>query len=116
MSEITIMDVNRNALLFEYDQFSSKINAVVNLQPGVNTFYIKANNNCGSVLEIIYINYSDCALPNSAFISPNQSGLNIENPNYEFSVKLNHLESSSAIQVYLNNNSVGFSLNGSTKI
>jgi hypothetical protein len=114
INEITVMDVNRNAILFEYDNFSSKINVVVNLQPGVNTFYVKANNNCGSDLETVYINYSDCALPNGVFTSPNQSGLTTENSNYEFSAKLNHLESSSAIQVYLNNSTVGFSFNGST--
>ena len=55
VNDIKLMDGNRMLLPFEFDSYSNKLSAVVNLNSGNNTFYVKANNNCGSDMELSLI-------------------------------------------------------------
>ena len=92
VNEIKLMDGNRMLLPFEFDSYSNKLSAVVNLNSGGNTFYIKANNNCGSDMEQLNITYADCLPPDGYFISPSQNDTNLELSNYQIKAHLNNIK------------------------
>ncbi|MBT5933145.1 MAG: hypothetical protein HOH34_07370, partial [Flavobacteriales bacterium] len=115
VNAIKLMDGNRMLLPFEYDSYSNKLTAIANLVSGNNTFYIKANNNCGSDIEELNVNFADCISPQGNFITPSQNALNVENANYQLKAHFNHLKSASMIKLFVNNVQVyGFSFNVNT--
>ncbi|MDG2153043.1 MAG: hypothetical protein P8K10_03815, partial [Crocinitomicaceae bacterium] len=115
VNEIKLMDANRMLLPFEFDSYSNKLTAIANLVSGKNTFYIKANNNCGSDMEELNVNFADCISPEGNFISPSQNALSVENSNYQLRAHFNHLKSASMIKLFVNNVQVyGFSFDVNT--
>ena len=115
VNEIKLMDANRMLLPFEFDSYSNKLTAIANLVSGNNTFYIKANNNCGSDMEELNVNFADCISPEGNFITPSQNALNVENANYQLKAHFNHLKSASMLKLFVNNVQVyGFSFDVNT--
>ncbi|MEE3145286.1 MAG: hypothetical protein VX280_03865, partial [Bacteroidota bacterium] len=115
VNEIKLMDGNRMLLPFDFDSYSNMLSAVVNLNSGSNTFYIKANNNCGSDMEQLNITYADCLPPDGYFISPSQNETNLELSNYQIKAHLNNIKNASMIKLYINNVQVyGFSFDVNT--
>ena len=103
VSEIKLMDANRALLPFDFDSYSNKLTATVNLVPGSNTFYVKANNSCGTDMARLNVVYSDCILPEGNFNNPSNNNLTVDNSNYEIKAHFTNLKSAAMIKMYVNN-------------
>ena len=117
VSEIKLMDENRNLLPFDFDTYSNYLTATVILNPGSNTFYVKANNNCGNDMSRLNVVYSDCEMPEGSLINPSTKNASVEDANFEIKGQFSGLKSASMIDLYVNNVQIyAFSFDASTGI
>lgn len=117
VSQIKLTDANQMPLPFDYDSFSNKLTATVNLVPGSNAFYIRATNNCGSNMERLNVQYSDCVMPSGNFTNPSTNTSTVDVSSYLIQAKLFEVTEGAMVKVYVNNYQVyGFGFNAITGI
>ncbi|NBU46398.1 MAG: hypothetical protein EBS34_02950, partial [Flavobacteriales bacterium] len=68
--------VTRNGQNLGFSFINGQLISAVNLLPGINTFVIKASNECGTDNETISVNYNDCSPPTLSVLQP-LSGITI---------------------------------------
>ena len=117
VSQIKLTDANQMPLPFDYDSFSNKLTATVNLVPGSNAFYIRATNNCGSNMERLNVQFSDCIMPSGNFTNPSTNNTTVDVSSYLVQAKLFEVTEGAMVKVYVNNYQVyGFGFNAITGI
>jgi hypothetical protein len=99
---IKLTGANNLQLPFIYNSATKNFEATVNLTQGANTFYIKADNNCGNDNKSITINYNNCSLPSGSFTNPINGQVSVQSPNYVISALLNGIQNASNIAIYQN--------------
>lgn len=84
-----------------YNNSTSEVSAVLNLQEGVNNISVRAANNCGQDVENTTINYVTCLDPVISVTAPAYNNLTVDQPQY-------------AVQANIRNNAttVTMSVNG----
>ena len=102
MSNISLLNSSNNMIPFSYSSFSNQLSSNVTLTPGMNTFTLTANNDCGVVQKTITIQYKDCIDPSLTFINPSSERTIILVPSFTFSATINGLQSTQGILVYQN--------------
>ena len=116
-NQVLFYDGNNAPINFTFNTNTQNFESSVFLKPGLNTFTIKAENNCGNDTKTITVNYTDCVMPSGNFTNPNSSNLTVQNPNFVLSAILKGIQSTSNIIVYQNGTiiqSPSFNLNTGT--
>jgi hypothetical protein len=62
-NQLTVKDQQGNLVPFTFNSTTRELTVSVALKPGINTFTIFAQNECGSTSEMIQITYNDCQFP-----------------------------------------------------
>ncbi|MFN4951957.1 MAG: beta strand repeat-containing protein, partial [Flavobacteriales bacterium] len=62
-NQLTVKDQQGNLVPFTFNTTTRELTVNATLKPGVNTFTVYAQNECGSASEIIQITYNDCQFP-----------------------------------------------------
>lgn len=101
-NSISLLDNNNQPITFTFNQNSKVIEANVNLNPGVNTFTIKAENNCGKDAKTLIVNYVTCDLPYGNFTNPNNNQITVQNQNFVLSALLNGIQNPRNISLFQN--------------
>ncbi len=97
---------------FTYNASNDKFQSTVALNPGENTFVIKASNACGTDEERVTINYSDCTPPQVDFIRPAGNSISVEQATYVINATVINADN---IEYQINGlNSNNYSLSGNT--
>lgn len=102
MANITFFNSLNYQVPFTYNSFSNQFNSNVILNPGINTFTLTANNECGVVQKTITIEYKDCVNPSLTFINPSSARSIVRVSNFTFSASISGIQSSQGILVYQN--------------
>jgi large repetitive protein len=102
MSNITFFNSSNNQLPFNYNSSSNQFNSSVILNPGMNTFTLTANNDCGVEQKTITIQYKDCIDPSLTFINPSSERTIVRVPSFTFSAIINGFQNTQGILVYQN--------------
>lgn len=69
-NQISITAENGNPLVFSFNNSSRQITSLLSLKPGLNTFIIRVQNECGSATQTLQITYNDCKTPIVTLTSP----------------------------------------------
>jgi hypothetical protein len=62
-NQLTVKDQQGNLVPFTFNSTTRELTVSTALKPGVNTFTVYAQNECGSTSEMIQITYNDCQFP-----------------------------------------------------
>jgi hypothetical protein len=65
-NQLTVKDQQGNIVPFTFNSTTRELTVSTALKPGVNTFTVYAQNECGSTSEMIQITYNDCQFPQIA--------------------------------------------------
>ena len=87
-------------IINNFNYSNGQITATVNLQPGINTFYLSGTNPCGNDNEISVVNYSACIPP--VVIISNASGAQVIASNYTILANIQNINSLQNIMVTMN--------------
>jgi hypothetical protein len=71
-NQLTVKDQLGNLVPFTFNPNTRELTVNTTLKPGVNTFMVYAQNECGSATETIQITYNDCQFPQIILTSPIQ--------------------------------------------
>ena len=69
-NQLTVKDQQGNLVPFAFNPNTRELAVNTSLKPGVNTFTVYAQNECGSATETIQITYNDCQFPQIILTSP----------------------------------------------
>ncbi|MFM7594610.1 MAG: hypothetical protein ACKO4Y_00365, partial [Flavobacteriales bacterium] len=69
-NQLTVKDQQGNSVPFTFNSTTRELTVNTSLKPGVNTFTVYAQNECGSATETIQITYNDCQFPQITLTSP----------------------------------------------
>ena len=69
-NQLTVKDQQGNLVPFTFNSTTRELTVSAALKPGVNTFTVYAQNECGSATETIQITYNDCQFPQITLTSP----------------------------------------------
>ena len=69
-NQLTVKDNQGNLVPFTFNSTTREITVSATLKPGINTFTVYAQNECGSATETIQITYNDCQFPQITLTSP----------------------------------------------
>jgi len=62
-NQLTVKDQQGNLVPFTFNSTTRELTVNATLKPGLNTFTVYAQNECGSTSEMIQITYNDCQFP-----------------------------------------------------
>ena len=62
-NQLTVKDQQGNLVPFTFNSTTRELTINATLKPGLNTFTVYAQNECGSTSEMIQITYNDCQFP-----------------------------------------------------
>lgn len=112
--EIQLFNAQNQALPFNFNPQTGRLEAMVNLLPGINTFTITATTACGSKTQTVQIEQVNCQLPTVQIIHTGSNTLNVQQANFALSATLSGNLTLNQIQILHNSMSVnGASFNPS---
>ncbi len=107
---VTLLNDMNQPVLFNYNSSTQIIDAIVQLHTGKNTFYLTANNNCGTETANFTINYVNCITPTAQLTSPSSASITVKKSDFAFSAVIQGSVNASNITLLMN----GMALNGAT--
>lgn len=107
---VTLLNDQNQPILFNFNASTDVVNAIVQLHPGQNTFYLTASNSCGSETATVFVNLLNCVTPTATFTSPNGGSLTVKTSDFAFSAVVQGTVNANGIKLLMN----GMSLNGAT--
>lgn len=107
---VTLLNDLNQPVLFNYNASTQVIDAIVQLHLGKNTFYLTANNNCGTETATLIVNYVNCIIPTAQFTSPSSGSITVKTSDFAFSAVIQGSVNASNITLQMN----GMALNGAT--
>ena len=109
--DLVLLNSFNQSIPFNYNSFSSRVEALVNLNPGINNFTLRATTPCGTDQQTIQINRENCQRP-AIQIANNTSNNTVTQATYNFIATVSGQVNSNQIQVIHNGMSVlGFNFN-----
>jgi hypothetical protein len=107
---VTLLNDQNQPVLFNYNAATNVLDANVQLHIGQNTFYLTANNSCGSETATVYVNLLNCVTPTATITSPNGGSTTVKSSDFAFSAVIQGAVNANGIKLLMN----GMSLNGAT--
>ena len=109
--DLVLYNTLNQSIPFNYNSFSSRVEALVNLNPGINNFTLRASTPCGTDQQTIQINRENCQRP-AIQIANNTFNNTVTQSAYNFIATVSGQVNSNQIQVIHNGMSVlGFNFN-----
>jgi len=109
--DLVLFNTLNQSIPFNYNSFSSRVEALVNLNPGINNFTLRASTPCGTDQQTIQINRENCQRP-AIQIANNTFNNTVTQSAYNFIATVSGQVNSNQIQVIHNGMSVlGFNFN-----
>jgi hypothetical protein len=109
--DLVLYNTLNQSIPFNYNSFSSRVEALVNLNPGINNFTLRASTPCGTDQQTIQINRENCQRP-AIQIANNTINNTVTQSAYNFIATISGQVNSNQIQVIHNGMSVlGFNFN-----
>ena len=109
--DIKLYNGQNQSLPFNYNSYSARVEAIVNLVPGINNFTLVATTNCGTDQQTVQINREDCQRP-VVQINNNFGNNTVTQASYNFTANIIGQVNSNEIQMIHNGMSVlGFNYN-----
>ncbi len=109
--DLVLLNSFNQSIPFNYNSFSSRVEALVNLNPGINNFTLRASTPCGTDQQTIQINRENCQRP-AIQIANNTFNNTVTQSAYNFIATVSGQVNSNQIQVIHNGMSVlGFNFN-----
>ncbi len=109
--DIKLYNGQNQSLPFNYNSYSARVEAIVNLVPGINNFTLVATTNCGTDQQTVQINREDCQRP-VVQINNNFGNNTVTQASYNFTANIIGQVNSNQIQMIHNGMSVlGFNYN-----
>lgn len=110
--EIQLINAQNQSLPFNFNPQTGRLEALVNLVPGINTFTITATTACGSKTQSLQIEQIACQLPTVQIMNNGQTNTTVQQASFALSASLSGQLNASQIQVLHNNMAAnGFSYN-----
>lgn len=110
--EIQLINAQNQSLPFNFNPQTGRLEALVNLVPGINTFTITATTACGSKTQSLQIEQIACQLPTVQIMNNGQTNTTVQQASFALSATLSGQLNASQIQVLHNNMAAnGFSYN-----
>lgn len=110
--EIQLINAQNQALPFNFNPQTGRLEAMVNLVPGINTFTITATTACGSKTQTLQIEQIACQLPTVQIMNNAHTNTTVQQASFALSATLSGQLNASQIQVLHNNMAAnGFSYN-----
>jgi hypothetical protein len=110
--EIQLINAQNQSLPFNFNPQTGRLEALVNLVPGINTFTITATTACGSKTQSLQIEQIACQLPTVQIMNNGQPNTTVQQASFALSATLSGQLNASQIQVLHNNMAAnGFSYN-----
>ena len=106
----TLLNDQNQPVLFNYNAATNVLDANVQLHIGQNTFYLTANNSCGSETATVYVNLLNCVTPTATITSPSGGSTTVKSSDFAFSAIIQGAVNANGIKLLMN----GMSLNGAT--
>jgi hypothetical protein len=111
VQDLTLTNSFNQSIPFNYNSFSSRVEALVNLNTGINTFTLRATTNCGTDQQTVQINRENCQRP-VIQINNNFANNTVTQASYNFTANIIGQVNSNQIQMIHNGMSVlGFNYN-----
>ncbi|MFM1853095.1 MAG: hypothetical protein RL164_413 [Bacteroidota bacterium] len=113
VQDLTLTNSFNQSIPFNYNSFSSRVEALVNLNLGINTFTIRATTTCGTDQQTVQIFRENCQRP---VVQINNTANNtVTQASYNFTANIIGQVNSDQIQIIHNGMSaLGFSYNNVT--
>lgn len=109
--DLVLLNSFNQSIPFNYNSFSSRVEALVNLNPGINNFTLRATTPCGTDQQTIQINRENCQRP-AIQITNNGGNNTVTQAAYNFIATVSGQVNSNQIQLIHNGMSVlGFNFN-----
>jgi hypothetical protein len=110
--EIQLTNTFNQALPFNFNTQTKRLEATVTLLPGTNTFTITATTPCGSKTQVVQIEQLACQLPTVQIMTSGVNPATVQQVNYALNATLSGHLNANQIQVLHNGMSVsGFNFN-----
>jgi hypothetical protein len=110
--ELQLTNNLNQSLPFNFNAQTRRLEALVNLVPGLNTFTLTATTNCGSKTQIVQIEQVACQLPTVQIMNANTNMLSVQEVVYALNATLSGHLNNNQIQILHNGMSVsGFNFN-----
>lgn len=110
--ELQLTNYLNQSLPFNFNPQTRRLEALVNLLPGLNTFTLTATTNCGSKTQIVQIEQVDCQLPSVQIMNASTNALTVQEVAYALNATLSGHLNNNQIQILHNGMSVsGFNFN-----
>jgi hypothetical protein len=111
VQDLTLTNSFNQSIPFNYNSFSSRVEALVNLNTGINTFTLRATTNCGTDQQTVQINRENCQRP-AIQINDDFANNTVTQASYNFIANIIGQVNSNQIQMIHNGMSVlGFNYN-----
>jgi hypothetical protein len=109
--DIKLYNGQNQSLPFNYNSYSARVEAIVNLVPGINNFTLVATTNCGTDQQTVQVVRENCQTP-TIQIQNNTVNNTVNQVSYNFIANVSGQLTSSNIQLVHNGMSVnGFNYN-----
>ncbi|MFM8596149.1 MAG: hypothetical protein ACKOBN_03535 [Flavobacteriales bacterium] len=109
--DLVLLNSFNQSIPFNYNSFSSRVEALVNLNPGINNFTLRATTPCGTDQQTIQINRENCQKPAIQIVN-NTVNNTVTQAAYNFTATITGQVNSNQIQLIHNGMSVlGFNFN-----
>jgi len=109
--DLILLNSLNQSIPFNYNSFSSRVEALVNLNPGINNFTLRATTPCGTDQQTIQINRENCERPAIQILN-NSANNTVAQAAYNFTAVISGQVTSNQIQLIHNGMAVvGFSFN-----
>jgi hypothetical protein len=100
------LTLNGNQSIFTY--LNGIITSSVNLNPGVNTFKLSLQNNCGSASNEVVVNYQNCTAPVISVLEPVSQNTTVTSASLALKANILNVVSAQNVSVKLNGMGVAF--------
>jgi len=105
--EIQLINAQNQTLPFNFNPQTGRLEAIVNLVPGINTFTITATTACGSKTQTLQIEQIACQLPTVQIMNNGQTNTTVQQATYALNATLSGQLNNNQIQILHNGMSVG---------
>lgn len=110
--EIQLVNAQNQSLPFNFNPQTGRLEAMVNLVPGINTFTITATTPCGSKTQVVQIEQVACQLPTVQIMNAGVNPTTVQQVAYALNATLSGHLNANQIQVLHNGMTVnGFNFN-----
>jgi hypothetical protein len=109
-SGATLLNDQNLPILFNYNNSTNVLDAMVSLHDGQNRFYLTASNSCGSESATVLVTLLNCVTPTATFTSPNGGNMTVKTNDFAFSAVIHGTVNANGIRLLMN----GMSINGAT--